>query len=132
MRLDETVRLNHMGIAVWLFYRAALPNIRPAITPDLDSLSKGKRYVLEKQAEVFLMKITDPLIRRYFCTIGSGQGIAIRNEDTGRYELSPFFEHAIGAVPYPEEDVTDELAKDYVRKVISFANHARGLARSRK
>jgi hypothetical protein len=121
-----------MGVAVWLFQRSALGNIRPSVTPDLESLSKGKKYVLEKQAEVFLRNITDPLIRRYFCTVGSGQGIAIRNEAFGHYELSPFFEQAINTVPCPEGDLSHEVANRYVIDVISFANHVRGLARSGK
>ena len=126
------LRLNQMGIAVWLFDKKQLANVELREAPDTNELSAGKSYVLKEQAKVFLKSISDPLRRKYFCTIGSGQGLVVRVAPRGEkayYELSPFLKKALETVPDPKE-TTDEAVELYVRNIIRVANASRGHRRS--
>lgn len=102
---NDDPRLNQMGIAVWLLDPGKLPPMQLREKPDLHGLSTGKAYVLKEQAKVFLKAIPDLKMRKYFCTIGSGQGIVVRFEPAGKkayYDLSLYFKRALDDVPPPE------------------------------
>jgi hypothetical protein len=87
--------------------------------------------VLKEQAKVFLKMFYDPLLRKHFCTVGSGQGIVFRSGPT-IYEVARFLRKALEVVPAPAEELTDETAQSYVRKLVRLANHLRGQRRSGK
>lgn len=127
----DALRLNHLGIAVWLFYRSELPIIDVLNAPDIARLSKGKRYTLKQQAQTFLAQIRDPLLRKYFCTIGPGQGIIVRMTDAEKpyYALSRYFRKALEEV-IPEGELNDKTAADYVQEVVRRSSHYRGVVRS--
>jgi hypothetical protein len=131
----EDLPLNQMGLAVMLLDRKQLPLTRVSEKLQLNNISNGKVYVLKEQAKVFLNRIPNPLLRKYFCTIGSGQGIVVRiapAEKKPYYDLSPFFKQALENVPTPKGDLTDEVAELYVGKIIRVANRLRGQRRSSK
>jgi hypothetical protein len=88
-------------------------------------LSTGKSYVLKEQAKVFLKMFYDPLLRKHFCTVGSGQGIVFRSVLPFTRALA-FLRKALEVVPAPAEELTDETAQSYVRKLVRLANHLRG------
>ena len=90
----EDLRLNQMGVAVWLLDRTQLTPMNLREEPDLNRITKGKQYVLREQAKVFLKGIPDMLMRKHFCTVGSGQGIVVRLGRT-YYDFSPYFQRAL-------------------------------------
>jgi hypothetical protein len=91
-----------------------------------------------KRAKILSERVPNELVRKYLLQISGGHNVVVRHEPAEenkkagvkcQYDLSTFLLQAMEQEPLPKGKLNDNLAKNYVRRVIDLAAQLRSEAR---